>query len=154
MLPYWVIAPKPCRAHAQAGSCHQLLSVQVFLLLFCNIGISHWCKYIEIVKGRTAEPLPARVDDIVAWSMTFRCLGTFGNYLGHVRTMSCALGFEPPAVGHPAIRRAMGAIAKRALFSPRYCRNNQSSACMCLRPMYLLLRSGQGWLSAELCYGT
>ena len=49
-----------------------------------------------------------------------RCIGTFSNYLTHVRSASCACGHEPPPIGHPAIKRAMGGIAKRMLFSPRH----------------------------------
>ena len=82
-------------------------------------GLRHWIEYVRIAKGLAAPPFPAEVDDILGWSMTFRCVGTFGNYLGHVRSASCALGFAPPPVGDPAIKRAYSAIAKRMLFSPR-----------------------------------
>jgi len=82
-------------------------------------GLRHWIEYVRIAKGLAAPPFPAEVDDILGWSMTFRCVGTFGNYLGHVRSASCALGFAPPPVGDPAIKRAYNAIAKRMLFSPR-----------------------------------
>ena len=48
-----------------------------------------------------------------------RCLGTFSNYLGHVRGAGHALGLEAPPVGHQAIRRAMSGIAKRQLYEAR-----------------------------------
>jgi len=71
------------------------------------------------VYGPDASPFPAKVEDVLGWSATFRCLGTFANYLSYVRSASCALGFAPPPVGDPAIRRAMGSVAKRALFTSR-----------------------------------
>ncbi len=85
----------------------------------CVAGVNHWLKYVTIAKGAEAPAFPVAVADLLGWSMLFRCLGTFGNYLSHVRGACCALGHEPPPVGHPALKRAMGAVAKRALFSPR-----------------------------------
>ena len=82
-------------------------------------GVMHWLKYLEIVKGAHAAAFPVCTEDLLGWSMTFRCLGTFSNYLSFVRSACCASGHEPPAVGHPAVKRAMGGIAKRMLFSPR-----------------------------------
>ena len=76
-------------------------------------------EYIQIVKGDDACALPAKVEDVVAWSMTFRCVGTFANYLAHVRCASCALGHPPPPTGDPAIKRAVTAVAKRMLFRTR-----------------------------------
>ena len=84
-----------------------------------NSGVKHWCKYIEIVSGAEAKAFPVHMEDLLGWSMTFRCLGTFSNYLSYIRSACCALGHEPPAVGHPAVKRAMGGIAKRMLFSAR-----------------------------------
>ena len=45
--------------------------------------------------------------------------GTFGNYLSHLRGACHAMGFEAPPTGHPAMKRAMVAIAKRELFEAR-----------------------------------
>jgi len=82
-------------------------------------GLSHWLEYVEIARGPTAEAFPVNMSDVLGWSMTFRCLGTFGNYLSHLRGAACAIGFDPPPVGHPAIRRAMRAVANRCMSSPR-----------------------------------
>ena len=56
---------------------------------------------------------------IVHCVRAFRCFGTFANYLGDLRAACHALGHEAPPTGHPAIRRAMVAIAKREFFKPR-----------------------------------
>ena len=48
-----------------------------------------------------------------------RCFGTYSNYLGHLRTICYAAGFEAPPIGHPCLRRAMTAIAKRQMFQQR-----------------------------------
>ena len=48
-----------------------------------------------------------------------RCIGTFGNYMSYLRAACLANGYDAPPVGHPAIRRAMVAVAKRELFTAR-----------------------------------
>ena len=62
---------------------------------------------------------PPRLHDVLAWSNTFRCLGTFGNYLSYLRAACHAIGCDAPPVGHPALRRAMIAIIKRELFQSK-----------------------------------
>ena len=104
----------------------------------------HWIKYIDIAKGADAVPFPVSTEDILGWSLTFRCLGTFSNYLTHIRGASCALGHEPPPVGHPAIKRAMGAIAKRMLFSPRSASAAVLARCLLnilVRPKHAIQRT-------------
>ena len=103
---------KRARTTAVLGNCPKTLACM-------RSGVSHWCSYISITRGSEAEPFPVDMHDILGWSLAFRCIGTFSNYLGHVRSTSCALGHEPPPVGHPSVRRAMGAIAKRMWHSPR-----------------------------------
>ena len=44
-----------------------------------------------------------------------RSFGTYANYLGHLRTACYAIMCEAPPTGHPGIRRAMTAIAKREM---------------------------------------
>ena len=46
----------------------------------CLPGLRHWIKFIEIVHGQDAAAsvaLPPRLDDVLAWSHTFRCVSTF-----------------------------------------------------------------------------
>ncbi len=50
---------------------------------------------------------------------TGRCIGTFGNYVSHLRGACHAIGVEDPPDGHPALKRAMVAIIKRELFKAR-----------------------------------
>ena len=64
-----------------------------------------------------------------------RCFGTFANYLGYLRAACHAIGCEAPAVGHPAIRRAMGAIVKREQFVPRA--KMFIRRCPCIAPLYI-----------------
>ena len=59
------------------------------------------------------------MDGLLEWSNLFRCLGTFANYVGHVRTACVALGLEMPPASDPALQRAKGAIVKRMLFTKR-----------------------------------
>ena len=109
-------------------------------------GISHWRKYIAIARGDEnvdSMSFPPRLEDVLGWSNTFRlplgdlralalllhdcaasrcvvrCIGTFGNYMSYLRAACLANGYDAPPVGHPAIRRAMVAVAKRELFTAR-----------------------------------
>ena len=85
-------------------------------------GLRHWIRFIEITHGKRradAVALPPDLLDVLAWSNTFRCLGTFANYLGHLRCACHALGLDAPPIGHQAIKRAMAGIVKRQLHDPR-----------------------------------
>lgn len=82
-------------------------------------GVRHWQRFINIAYGDSAAAFPPKLASVLEWSNTFRCLATFCNYLGYLRTYCCAMDCVPPPYGHPALRRAMGAIAKRQLFTPR-----------------------------------
>ena len=63
--------------------------------------------------------LPPSVDDLLAWSIMFRCKDTFSNYLGYLR-LGCLLeGVSVAAFGDPAIRRAKRAVAAGRQFRPR-----------------------------------
>ena len=48
-----------------------------------------------------------------------RAFGTYANYLGHLRTGCYAILCDAPPTGHPAIKRAMVAIAKRDMWVSR-----------------------------------
>lgn len=63
--------------------------------------------------------LPPTIHNVLEWSHTFRCVGTFSNYVGHVRTICLAKDLEMPPATHPAIHRAKEAIIKRMLFVER-----------------------------------
>ena len=39
---------------------------------FALLGLTHWLKYVEIVKGKDAMPFPVCMDDVLGWSLTFR----------------------------------------------------------------------------------
>ena len=85
-------------------------------------GVRHWLRYIKVVYGAAEQEkraFPPHVQDILGWSNTFQCVGTFANYLSYVRTACHALGCAAPPVGDTAIRRGMIAIAKRELFTSR-----------------------------------
>ena len=48
-------------------------------------GVRCWSAFAQRVLDRTGREFPPTANDLVAWSRLFRCHGTFGNYLGHVR---------------------------------------------------------------------
>lgn len=82
-------------------------------------GIRNWIAFIEAFHGGTGLAFPAELDDILLWSHNFRCVGTFMNYMGYLRTASVALGVTCPAADHPALKHAKIAVLKRMLHTPR-----------------------------------
>ena len=103
------------RVAAIFGSCPRSRSC-------LKAGVRHWIEYVSVVHGKErveAKAFPPMLDDILGWSNTFRCLGTFSNYLGYLRSHCLAHGCEPPPTGSMAIKRAMIAIGKRQAFVSR-----------------------------------
>ena len=103
------------RVSAVLGSCPRSMQSM-------KCGFRHWVDYIcltypEVECARRV--LPPLLSDVAAWSCTFRCFGTFSNYLGYLRSVCEATGYEAPPTGHPVIKRAMVAIAKRGLCKER-----------------------------------
>jgi hypothetical protein len=82
-------------------------------------GVTLWCSFVKALHGQEEAGWPPRLDDMLAWTHSFTCLGTFCNYEGQVRTAAIALGLPVPAACDPALKRARGAIAKRMLSAPR-----------------------------------
>ena len=82
-------------------------------------GLRNWIKFVEVATRGDANPFPPEFDHIIAWSHTFRCVATYANYLGYVRSACLALGIEGPPRGHPGITRAKAAIVKRMMFTSR-----------------------------------
>ena len=78
-------------------------------------GLRCWFAFARAVLGLSPEcALPPSAEGLVSWSLTFRCQGTYCNYVSHVR-LGCYLADVDTAVfDHPAIRRAKAAVAKRA----------------------------------------
>ena len=89
-------------------------------LTLCE-GLRNWIEFVEAAYGDDKHAFPPPLEGVIAWSLSFRCAGTFCNYLGFLRGACYALGVDAPAVGHPALRRAIGAIVKRQLFTERCC---------------------------------
>ena len=48
-------------------------------------GIRCYLVFAEKLPKKTGTKLPPSVNELLAWSVTFRCKGTFSNYLGYVR---------------------------------------------------------------------
>ena len=139
-------------------------------------GLRHWFNHIEITHGPEVVDevaYPPQLEDILGWSNAFRravagkfaclcecalpvarCLKTFTNYLGYVRTSCYAVGCDAPPAGHPAICRAMIAIAKRGLSSsrPRHfiCRSVVHNMVLGVDKQLEELRFAMLWLIAYL----
>ena len=71
------------------------------------------------VLGKPRGSLPPFINELMAWSMMFRCARTFSNYLGYVR-LGCLLENRSAVVfDDPALARAKRSITKRNRFSSR-----------------------------------
>ena len=82
-------------------------------------GFRCWCSFAANVLGLRGAELPPTLEGVLAWSVLFRCSGTFQNYVGHLR-LGCQLARVSTAALHDrAISRAASAIAKRGNFVPR-----------------------------------
>ena len=105
----WV---EEARIQAIIGSCRgSLKSVKS--------GIRCFLGFAEKVLGRSSKRLPPSVDDILAWSMCFRCQGTFSNYLGYLRVGCMLAQVSTDAFNDPAVKRAKSAIKARRRFHAR-----------------------------------
>ena len=116
------------RVAAVLGSCPRSVAS-------LKSGFRNWVKYICYTypeEESCQRVLPPLLSDVVAWSCTFRCFATYSNYLGYLRGVCAATGHEPPPVGHPAIRRAMTAVAKRGMWKEREKMHIQRRAGFCL----------------------
>ena len=82
-------------------------------------GINNWLKFADVALGGRARAFPPTLDAILAWSLTHRCVGTWSNYVGHLRTACLALDMHCPPPGDVAILKAKSAIVKRLMFEPR-----------------------------------
>ena len=85
-------------------------------------GLRHWFQFLVLIHGADAaesRALPPRTEDILAWSSTFRCVGTFANYLGYLKTACQAIWPDAPPIAREAIKKAMISIIKRGQFTAR-----------------------------------
>ena len=103
---------KRARVAAVLGSCPKTRAS-------FRSGIRNWVNFIGSLHGSYDSAFPARLDDILVWSHVFRCVGTWANYVGYLRTASVALDLPCPAADHPALKHAKVGVLKRMLYTPR-----------------------------------
>ena len=73
----------------------------------------------KVLRKPSARCLPPSVDDLLAWSCTFRCAETFGNYLSYVKVGTLLAGKNAEVFRDNVLARAKKSIKKRACFSRR-----------------------------------
>ena len=82
-------------------------------------GIRCFYAFAENVLGRRVGVLPPSLDEILAYSTTFRCDETFTNYLGYLK-VGCMMAGKPTEVfSDNAIKRSKRAIRRRRGFTKR-----------------------------------
>ena len=102
-------------------------------------GAKSWEAFAAVHGNGGKGPWPPTVAALVAWSLTFRCAGTYQNYLGFVRTVCLAKGLEMPEDKQQLVKRAGRALAKRNMFIQRKKMHIQKSM---LRNMLLAVDLG------------
>ena len=85
--------------------------------------LSGWRAWFSFAKDVLLLPedkvLPPTLDGLLAWSTLFRCVGTFTNYLGHVRLATQICKCSTTVFLAPELKRAKVAILKKKHFVPR-----------------------------------
>ena len=83
-------------------------------------GCRCYLAFAEKVLGKLpARALPPSVDDLLAWSCTFRCAETFSNYLSYVKVGTLLSGANADVFQDHSFARAKTAIRKRGGFKRR-----------------------------------
>ena len=107
-----ILWQRRARVAAVLGSCPKTRSS-------FRSGIRNWVNFIGALHRSYECAFPARLDDVLSWSHVFRCVGTWSNYMGYLRTASVALDLPCPAADHPALKHAKIGVLKRMLHTPR-----------------------------------
>ncbi len=83
-------------------------------------GLRAWISFArQVLRCQPGREFPPTRDGLVAWSLLFRCPGTFANYLAYLR-IGCLLARLPvDSLACPEVKRAKAGIAKRMLSCPR-----------------------------------
>ena len=83
-------------------------------------GCRCYLAFAEKVLGKSqARALPPLIDELLAWSCTFRCAETFSNYLSYVKVGTLLRGATTDVFQEQALARAKMAIRKRGGFKRR-----------------------------------
>ena len=81
-------------------------------------GIKAWASFCKLVLRQRGNDLPPSEEGLIAWSRVFRSAGTFGNYLGAVKT-ACLLANQCTDVfASTALYRAKMAVKKAEIKKP------------------------------------
>jgi len=78
-----------------------------------------WAAFARQMFQKHGHEFPPIAQELVVWSRLFRCAGTFGNYIGHMRLGCQLLGIDDSACSDPIVRRAKGAITQSGAFKSR-----------------------------------
>ena len=73
----------------------------------------------RVLEKSQAQALPPSVDELLAWSCTFRCAETFSNYLSYLKVGTMLLGANTEVFQDNVLARAKKAIMKRGGFKRR-----------------------------------
>ena len=101
------------RVDALLGSCSRSLPS-------VKSGCRCYLAFAERVLGKTqAQALPPTLDELLAWSATFRCADTFSNYLGYLKVGTLLVGRCVSVFSDDTLRRAKRSIRNRDFFKRR-----------------------------------
>ena len=111
-------------------------------------GIRHWLEFAKKFLGDEKLAFPPQLRDLLAYSHSFRCVGTYHNYVGFVRKAAVALDLPVPPANCEAISHAKAAVLKRQLFTSRPKMFIQSSMVRNLVARATDINSAMLWLAS------
>ena len=97
---------------ALIGSCPR--SIESF-----KSGVRAWLEFVDVALGGQSNAFPPSRGGLLAWSKTFRCAGTFSNYLSCVKLACELVGASTEVFRADELRRAKIAIRKQGGFVQR-----------------------------------
>lgn len=101
------------RAAAILGSCSRSLPSM-------KSGCRCYFAFAERILGKTqSQALPPTLDELLAWSCTFRNAGTFSNYLSYLKAGTLLVGRCASVFDNDVLRRAKRSIRNRDGFKRR-----------------------------------
>ena len=82
-------------------------------------GVRCYLAFADALGHKEGMYMPPHLDMLLTWSTLFRSVGTFSNYLGHVKTACLLIGVSTGVFEGTAIRRSKEAVRKRCIAGQR-----------------------------------
>ena len=106
-------------AYMQGARLDAILGSCLASLPSVRSGVRCYLAFADAMGHKGGMYLPPRLDMLLTWSTLFRSVGTFSNYMGHVKTSCLLIGVSTDVFKEPAVKRSKDAIRKRNIAAQR-----------------------------------